>query len=455
MTLCRRLAGALLTLAVLALARGAVAHEEGGGSIGLLRDTEIEGDIHQMMTPIWRAAGLDPDAVHIYLVADDSINSFVAGGQNIFINSGLLLKAQTPNQLIGVLSHETGHILGGDLYTTQKALHNASIEQLIAMAAAMAAAVGDRGPGDDNGAALLAAPGVGQRAFLQFSVGQEATADHTAMTLLDDTHQSAQGLLQFFEMLQSEELLTGVHEDPYLMDHPLTEERIEYVRNHVENSPYSKVSDPPAFVALLKRIQAKLAAFTEPPATTLARYPASDRSPVARYARAIAYYRIPELDKALATIDGLIKDDPRDPYFRELKGQMLFENGRVADAAAPYEAAVRLAPGAALLRIELAQVYVENGDPVQNRRAIAYLKDALRSEDRDVDAWHLLATAYGRDRQIGMAALSLAEEGLAANNKTNAVAEAGRAEKLLPKNGVAYERATEIRREAKDLDQSD
>ena len=445
------LAGAV---AAVALVPAAPAHEGGSGGPSLLRDTEIEADIHRMMAPIWKAAGLDPDAVHVYLVADDSINSFVAAGQNIFINSGLLLRADSPNQLIGVLAHETGHIRRGDLYTSQAAMHNASIEEIIAMAAAAAATAASRG-GDSGGGALLGAAGVGQRAFMQFSVATEATADNTAMTLLDRTHQSARGLLQFFEKLQSQELLIGMHENIYLTDHPLTDERIAYVRDHVERSPYSAVPDPPAFVAMLERIKVKLAAFTQPPPTTLAGYPASDRSVLARYARAIALYRVPELDQARSTIDALVKDYPTDPYFRELQGQMLFENGHIADAVQPYEAAVRLAPDAPLLRIALAQVYIENGNPAQNRRAIAYLKDALRNEDKDVEGWHLLATAYGRDNQLGMAALALAEEGLAADNKTNAVQEAKRAEKLLPKNGAAYERAAEIRREAKDLDDSD
>ena len=261
---------------------------------------------------------------------------------------------------------------------------------------------------------------------------QEATADHAAMNFLDETHQSARGLLQFFEMLQSEELLTGIHEDPYLMDHPLTQERIDYVRDHVERSPYSNVPDPPAYVAMLDRVKAKLAAFTEPPSTTLAKYSEQDRSVLARYARAIAHYRIPDLDKALPEVDGLIRDYPSDPYFRELKGQMLFENGHIKEAVQPYEQAVRLDPAAPLLRIGLAQVYVEDNDPAENKRAIAYLSDALRTEDKEVDAWHLLATAYGRDNQMGMAALSLAEEGLAADNKKDAVQEAGRAERLLP-----------------------
>jgi predicted Zn-dependent protease len=314
--------------AALTLTQTALAHEAGSGdSVSLLRDTEIEGDIHTIMTPIWEAAGLDPDAVHVYVVSDDRINSFVAGGQNIFVNSGLLLHAASPNQLIGVLSHETGHIAGGHISRGAEAMRNASIEEIIAMAAGIAATVANRG-GGDGGGALLAAAGVGQRAYFAFSVTQEATADHAAMNYLDDTHQSARGLLQFFEKLQTQELLIGEHEDPYLMDHPLTQERIAYVRDHVERSPYSNVPDPPRYVEILQWIKVKLAAFTEPPVSTLEKFPAQDRSVLARYARAIAEYRIPDLDKALPTIDELIRDYPRDPYFRELKGQMLFENGR-------------------------------------------------------------------------------------------------------------------------------
>jgi len=239
------------------------------------------------------------------------------------------------------------------------------------------------------------------------------------------------------------------------MDHPLTQERIDYVRDHVERSPYSNAPDPPLYVDMLQRSKVKVAAFTEPSTSTLAKYPDHDKSVLARYARAIAYYRMPDLDKALPAVDALIRDYPRDPYFRELKGQMLFENGRIAEAVQPYEQAMKLAPNAPLLRIELAQVYVENNDPTQNKRAIAYLSDALRTEDRDVDAWHLLATAYGRDNQLGMAALSLAEEGLAADNKKNAIQQATRAEHLLPKSSAAYARAQQIHSQAKDLDASD
>jgi predicted Zn-dependent protease len=444
----RRLARTAIVLAMsLALApRGAAAEN-------FIRDTEIEADIRTMVTPIWKAAGLEPSALHVYLIEDKQLNSFVAGGQNEFIYSGLIMRADTPNQLLGVLAHETGHIAGGHLTRFQEAARNASIEGIIAMVLAAAATVAGRGSG--GGGAFLGAEGVAQRAFAQYSVTQEASADQAALTFLDRSGQSSRGLLQFFQVLQGEELLAGARQDPYLRTHPLTEQRIEYVRNHVEHSRFSDAPDTAANIEMLKRIKVKLGAFTAPPSSTLAAYPETDQSVLARYARAIAYYRIPKLDKALPIIDGLIRDYPKDPYFRELKGQMLFENGRIADAAQPYEEAVRLAPAAPLLRISLAQVYVESNDPKVNKRAIAYLNDALRSEDKETTGWHLLATAYGRDSQMGMAALALAEEGLAAGKKKDATQQASRAKALLLKNSAAYSRAEEIGREAEKIESSE
>jgi predicted Zn-dependent protease len=415
-----------------------------------IRDTEIEADIRTMVIPIWKAAGLDPNALHVYLIEDNQINSFVAGGQNEFINTGLIMRAKTPNQLIGVLAHETGHIAGGHLTRFQDAVRNAGIEGIIAMIVGAAATVAGRGSG--GGAAMLPAQSVAQGAFLQYSITQEASADHAAMTFLDASGQSARGLLEFFQILQGEELLSGTREDPYLRSHPLTSQRIEYLRNHVEHSRFSNVPDSAANIELLKRIKVKLGAFTSPPSTTLASYPEKDQSVLARYARAIAYYRISNLDKALPTIDGLIREYPNDPYFRELKGQMLFENGRIADAIQPYEEAVRLAPAAPLFRISLAQTYVESNDPKMNKRAIAFLNDALRTENKETQGWHLLATAYGRDNQIGMAALALAEEGLAGGKKKLAQQQALRAKGLLPKNSAGYNRAENIHREAEQIE---
>jgi predicted Zn-dependent protease len=434
-----RAAAVLLIVAAL-WARSAGAEE-------ILRDTEIENDIRTLGTPIWRVAGLDPAGMGIYVVSDKELNSFVAGGQAIFLNSGLILRAQFPNMLIGVIAHETGHIAGGHILRSLEAMKNASVETIIATVAAFGAALAG-----GNGAPMIAAAGVGQRAYMSFSVGQEATADHAAMNYLDRSGQSARGLLKFFEILQADEPLTGEPTDPWARTHPLTSERIDYIRHHVETSRFSNVPDPPEFVTLLKRVQVKLHAFLDDPSVTLRAYPESDQSQDARYARAIAYYRIPKLDKALPTVDGLIHDFPTNPYYRELKGQMLFENGRIRDAIAPYEEAVKLAPQAALLRISLAQAYIESGDPALNKRAIAYLNNAAQAEAREGTMWRLLATAYGRDNQLGMAALSLAEEALADGKKKDAQQQAQRAKQNLPRSTASYARAEEIQREAKDLD---
>jgi len=413
----------------------------------ILRDTEIENDIRTLATPIWRVAGLDPGGVGIYVVSDKQLNSFVAGGQAVFINSGLIERAATPNMLIGVIAHETGHIAGGHILRSLEAVKNASIETIIAMAAALGASIAG-----GNAAPMIAAAGVGQAAYMNFSVSQEATADHAALNYLDRSGQSARGLLKFFEILQADEPLSGEATDPWARTHPLTLARIDYIRHHVETSRLADVPDPPRFVELLKRVQMKLHAFLDDPAVTLRAYPESDSSPDSRYARAIAYYRIPRLDTALATVDGLIRDFPQNPYYRELKGQMLFENGRVRDAMAPYEAAVKLAPDAALMRMSLAQVYIESNDPALNKHAIAYLNDAARVEGRESMLWRLLATAYGRDNQLGMAALSLAEEALADAKKKDALQQAQRAKQLLTRGTPAYERAEEIHHEADQLD---
>jgi predicted Zn-dependent protease len=422
------------------------AHGEQGAP-SVLRDTEIENDIRTLASPIWRAAGLSPGDVGVYLVNDDQINSFVAGGQAIFINTGLIERAENPNQLIGVIAHETGHIAGGHILSSKEAMHNASIESIIAMALGAAAAVAGH-----SGAPLLGAMGVGQRAFLRFSIAQEATADHAALNFLDRACLSARGLLRFFEILQSNELLAGAGGDQWASTHPLTPQRIEYVRDHIEHARCSDAPDRPGSAELMRLIQVKLHAFLDPPSTTLAAYPLSDTSELARYARATAYYRVPDLDKALPAIDGLIRDFPNNPYYRELKGQTLFENGRNREAIAPYEAAVRLAPSAPLLRVALSQTYIETKDPVLNRRAIAYLNDAGREEARDSDIWHFLAVAYGRDNQMGMAALSLAEGALADGRKKDAMQQAIRAKQLLTRNTAGYARAEDIHREAEQLD---
>jgi predicted Zn-dependent protease len=408
----------------------------------LIRDAEIENTIRAYATPLFQAAGLSASDVHIYLINDSSLNAFVAGGLNLFLHTGLLMRSKNANQVIGVIAHETGHISGGHLARFQGQMKNASIIAILAMIAG--AGVAAAGGGDLGAAIMTGGPALATGKILGYSRAQEAAADQAGLSFLDATGQSAQGLADFFRILEGQELLNVGRQDPYMQTHPLTRERVEAVENHIRTSRYTKTPEPAEFETMHKRMIAKLTGFLSPPSTTLARYKEDDPSVAARYARAIAYYRIPDLNKALPLIDGLIAEEPKNPYFYELKGQMLFENGRIADAVAPYERAVELKPDEATLRVGLARAMIERNDPALNKQAIVHLQRATRHEPLNSFAWSQLAIAYGRDNQLGMSSLAQAEAALARNNKREAWIQATRAQKQFEQGSRGWLRSQDI-----------
>src|SRR5258708_2117359 len=429
-----------LTIVALAAPREASAQE----SISFIRDAEVEATIRQFVSPVFAVAGLDPAVIRIYLVNDARLNAFVAGGQNLFLHTGLLIRSQSPNQVIGVAAHETGHIAGGHLARTQEALRNATIQGIIAMVLGAAAAAASGGQG--AGGVIAGGAGVMQRSYLQYSVEQEAKADQAGLGFLDATGQSSKGLLEFFRILENEDLLPPARQDPYLRTPPLTRQRIEYVQEYVNHSRFSSVPDKPEFIEMHKRMVAKLTGFLGSSGQTLAQYKESDTSVAARYARAVAYYRIPNIAKALPLSDGLIAQEPKNAYFYEFKGQMLFENGKVAEAVGPYEEAGRLQPDSALLRTELGQVQIEADDPALNKRALANLSAGVRLEPHNGNAWHFLAVAYGRQDDIGMAALALPEEALAQGGKKPALQPATGRTPILKNRTPALLRPADLKR---------
>ena len=442
----RLLAVGVVIVSLLLPPRPAMAQD----GIGLIRDAEIERDIRVWVTPIFRAAGLDPSFVQIYLVADPQINSFVAGGQRVFINTGLLTRSQSANQVIGVIAHETGHIAGGHLLRMQEALKAATAEMIAGIILGGAMAAGGAG-GNAFGGGMMAGESMAQRSIFAYSINQEARADHAALTFLDKTHQSARGLLEFFEILLKEEALLPGMQDPYLRTHPLTSERVDYVRHHVETSPYSDVKDPPEWTEQHARVVAKLQGFLLPPGDALKLYPVSDTSIPARYARAIAYHRVPMDKQALVEIDSLLHDEPQNAYFWELKGQILFEGGHPDQAVSEYRNAVQFAADETLLKIELAQVMLEaSEDSATAKAAAGYLHDALRRDDQNPDAWHFLAIAQGRMGDIGNASLDLAEEAVLSGDDGTAKSQALRATQLLARGSPGWLKANDIRLQIKD-----
>jgi predicted Zn-dependent protease len=410
---------------------------------GLIRDAEIEATIRAYADPVFRAAGLDAAAIKVHLVNDNRINAFVTPGMNMFINTGLLMRADTPNQVIGVIAHETGHIAGGHLVRIQDELRNATIQNILAMIAGIGAGVATGNAGVGAGAMMLG-QNIAQRNILQYSRTQEASADQAGMKFLDETHQSARGMLEFFEKLEGQEFLLASNQDPYVQTHPLTRDRIASVEEHVDHSAYSDAKDSPALIEMHQRMLAKLKGFLWPLDQVMQTYPTSDTSQPARYARAIALFRVSRMKESLILMDSLLKESPDDPFYLEQKGQILFQNGRLADALPLYQRAVELRPHEALLRQELGQVQLETEDQRYVRPAVANLEFAAGMQSNDPDVWRLLAIAYGRDGQLGMSALAQAQEAMAAGNKKEARLQARRALKGLPSGSPAWMQANDI-----------
>ena len=410
---------------------------------GIIRDAEIEATIRAYADPVFRAAGLDASAIKVHLLQDDRINAFVAPGMNMFINTGLLMRADRPNQVIGVIAHETGHIAGGHLVRIQDELHNATVEAIAAMLLGVGAGIAS-GNGEVGMGAAALGQSIAQRDLLKYSRVQEESADQAGMTFLDDTHQSSRGMLEFFEKLEGEEYLLGGNQDPYVQTHPLTRDRIDSVQAHVARSPYSDAKDSPEMIELHERMLAKLKGFLWPLDRVLQTYPLSDTSVPARYARSIAYFRVSRLKEALTQIDSLIQERPDDAFFLEQKGQFLFQNGRLADALPLYQQAADLKPREALIHQELGWVQLETEQQQYVKPAIANLQFASRVESNDPTTWQLLAVAYGRDGQLAMSALAQAEQAMAAGDKKEARLQARRALKGLPSGSAGWLRANDI-----------
>jgi predicted Zn-dependent protease len=414
----------------------------------IIRDTEIEDMLASIAEPIFGAAGLSPGAVEIYVVNDDTLNAFVAGGQKLFLNTGLVMRAETPEQLAGVIAHETGHIAGGHLSRTGQALETAGYQSIIgALLGAAAAAAG----APQVGTAIIAGGAtLAQRGFLAFSRSQEQAADQAAIGFLAQVGVSPEGLAEFLETLATRDLRISSEGDVYSRSHPLTRDRIEFVEHQAEVSPYRGRHYDPALQAAFERSRAKLEAFLGNAQAMIQKYSGADL--VSRYARAIALYRVPQLDDALALVDGLISDRSGDPYFHELKGQILFENGRIDDAVAPFREALRLRPDAALIRIGLARALLERGTAGDAKEAASLLREAVRLEPDNPGAWRFLGIAEGKVGDIGASAMALAEAAVLLRNKEDAQLYVARAEQHVKTGDPAWLRLQDLQRTVDDME---
>lgn len=408
----------------------------------LIRDTEIEHMLRDYSDPILEAAGLQPADVDLYIVADQTLNAFVTGGQNIFLHTGIIIAVETPNQLKGVIAHETGHISGAHLARMGDGIQAAQAPMYVTMGLGLLAALA--GESGAAGALMASSQQFGALSFLTYTRAQEASADQAALVFLEGSGQSGNGLVEFFERFRYQEVMSNARRFPYFRSHPLSSERIAALRDGVAEAEHVAVVDSPEEIAHLQRIQAKIYGFLVEPEYVFYRYPETDQSLPARYARAVAYFHDARLDEAREEIESLIAEEPENPYFQELYGQMLFESGHVAESIPYHARSVELEPTAPLLRINLAISMIATEEFELLDEAEQNLRVALDIEPDNGFAWYQLSIVYERQGQTALAQLAIAEQAYASGNRMRAMQFASRARTALETGTPAWIRATEI-----------
>jgi predicted Zn-dependent protease len=409
----------------------------------ILRDAETEAFFDEISEPLIRAAGLDPANVDIVLINDKSINAFVAGGQIVYLHSGLIDAATTANEVQGVIAHELGHVEGGHVIRYAdgaSAAGGISIASLILAAAAIAAGAGEAGMG------IMAA---GQQAalgkFLAFSRAQEGTADASGARYLSAAGITGRGSINFFKKLQNFEFRLGIpQEDSYGRTHPLSGERISVLEDTYRADPAWDKPLNPKWEADFKRIKAKLTGFLADPNATLRDYPESDTSVPARYARAYAWHKAAYPQKALAESSALVAQAPDDPYFLELHGQILLESGKPAEAIGPLRKAVQLTGNQPLIAGIFGHALVATEDKANLDEAATVLKAAVAKDNRNPFAWYQLGVVFEQKGDTPRAALASAERYLMEGAPQFALPNAQTAMAGLPEYSADWIRAQDI-----------
>jgi predicted Zn-dependent protease len=437
-----RLTRLLMVALVLTLSLARPAAASSDESLAALRDAETELLFRDIATPLARAANLDPGSVDVVLLNSSTVNAFVSQGQRVYLFAGLILEADNVNQIQGVVAHELGHVAGGHVIRIQSGASEATgitIATMILGALAVAAGAGDAGVG------IMMA---GQRAalgrFLAFSRAQESSADSAAATYLSKAGISARGLLETYAKFQNREYRLAVYEtDSYDRTHPLSRDRIRTLEETVKSDPAWNKPVDPDLERRFQRLKGKLLGFVNPKQATV-KYPESDKSVPARYARAYAYHLGGYPQKALAEADALLAIDAEDPFFLELKGQILLESGRPADAIAPLREATARAGNAPLIASMLGHALISTEKADNYEEAKHVLRTAVSRDNQNPFAWYQLGIIYDREGDPSRAALANAERNNLEGKPDVALANAQLAMKGITQGTPDYLRAQDI-----------
>lgn len=443
----RGVAGAAAAVALF-VGHAAPASAQSAGR-SFIRDAETEALIQDYVRPIFKAAGIRSDSVELFLVDDPSFNAFVASGQKMVVNTGAIIDSKSPNELIGVLAHETGHLALDHQSKLKDQVDRANTMAALGALAGVGAAIAGSTAGSADaaragGGIAAGASEMARRSLLADRRSDEMSADQAALTYLKATGQSAKGMLATFNRFADNTLFSSSTANPYLQSHPLPRERIDLIERAAKSSPYYNSKDPAALQARHNMVRAKLVGFTGSTDLVMRRYPPSDTSPAAQYARAIAAYRNGNSQGGLTILDGLLRAQPKNPYFWELQGQIQLDNSRAGLAVPGFRKAVSLAPRSGLLKIMLGQALVETGDPKLTNEAVKNLTIGLQSDPGMPIGYRSLARAYAMRGEIPMADLATAQGEFAAGNFAAAKTHAKRAQSALKRGSPAWLRADDI-----------
>lgn len=435
--------------ALLVVSQLVVSTAEAQRQISVFRDAEIEALVTEYVAPILRAAGIRGSSIQIVLVNERDFNAFVADGRRIFINLGVLLQSDTPNEVIGVLAHETGHLAGAHLTRLRQQIARSQIISAVTMLAGAAAMAAAASTGSSEGVAAgqgiaLGGQTAAQRSLLSYQRGEELAADRAAITYLNATGQSARGMLEVFGRFADQTMFTGRFVDPYVRSHPMARERINQIERLARQSQYFNQPDPPTLQLRHDMAIARLIARLDGQRTVLRRYPDSDRSLPARYARALAEGRSGSPRQAIQQLDQLIAEQPSNPFFWEARGTILFENGNAAEAARSWARALEIAPNNTMIRVFYGAALVESGDANVLPTAIGELERGLANDQSLAFGYRFLGQAYARSGNTAMAQLASGLEAFARGDIQGAKGFAARAQLNLPRGSTGWLRAEDI-----------
>ena len=414
---------------------------------------KIENLLKDYSRPIFKAAGLGSQNISMRIIRHDSFNAFVVDGHNVFVNTGTLAQAKTPNEVIGVIAHETGHITGGHLAQLRARIARDQTKAILLTVLGIGLMVGGAVSGGETAREAAGAGGglamggneMIMRSLLSERRAQESAADQAGLRYLEATKQSGQGMLETFERFAQQEYISATYQDPFVRSHPIATDRLAQLRNKVAASPYYNAKDPPDLQLRHDMMRAKIAGYLDRPQAVFNRYPARDNSLPARYARAIARNCSGRCVDAIGEVDALLQEKPHNPYLWELKGNFYASVGKHPEAIGNLRKALQLTEGGEpLIQAELAQSLISSEDGKVLDEAIGLLRKAILSDDGNALAHRQLATALSRKGQEPQALLATAQAYMIEGNVKQAQIFAKRAQLKLPRGSPEWIRAEDI-----------